>query len=829
MKAVIMAGGFGTRLRPLTSNIPKPMTPVMNKPMMEHIILLLKKYGIKDIVVLLYFQPHVITEYFKDGENWGVHLKYIYAESDYGTAGSVKNAEELLTERFIIISGDVLTDFNLNEIIQFHEQRGAEATIALSRQTNPLQYGVVITNDEGKITRFLEKPAWGQVFSDTINTGIYILEPRVLQRIPYHEEFDFSKDLFPVMLRGNAPLYGCIVEGYWKDVGNLNEYLQSNFDALSGEVKLWLSEYQQKNGCWIHPTAKVDPQAKIKAPVLIGPHSTIGAEAIIEKSIIGTHCTIHPQAKIQESVLWNRVSVGENSQLRQDVIGYRTRIGSEAFISENCFISDDVTIGNGATIKANIKIWPNKEVESGATLNSSLIRGDRWLRELFSESKVIGLVNSEITPEFASKLGAALGAMVGMDKTVMVARDSSTACRMVNRGIITGLMSTGIQVYDLRNIPIPIVRHQLRTHSVSAGVVSRLSPRHPETVEIIFLDSDGSDLPVKKQKSIERLFFGEDFFRASSEKIGPIDFPIQVTDRYRSDFLNQVNAEAIQSKNFKVVIDFSFGGASQILPPILGRLGVKVVALNAYLEGHRLDHDPVESRKTVQEVQNIVPVVNADVGFILNASAEKILVIDGRGNLFDHQQLVLAISQLALETYGYKKMAVPIDASIFIEKICAQNGCDLIYTSSDHQGMMNAVIKQKIPFVAGTRGGFIFSNFQFSSDGMYNIAKILEMLSLSNKTLQDLLEKLPPIHIRKTSVPCPWDKKGQVMRNLIKNTEGQKRLLIDGVRLILDEGTVLFIPDKEKAYFHIQTDAPTAELSEKLLHKYVEYLNSWKS
>ena len=238
MKAVIMAGGFGTRLRPLTYNIPKPMTPVLNRPMMEHIILLLKKHGITDIIALLYFQPHTIIDYFRDGKKWGVNLSYVSAEADYGTAGSVKNAVELLKDRFIIISGDVLTDFDLEKLIHFHQEKRAEATIALCRQANPLQFGVVITDDNGKITRFLEKPSWGQVFSDTINTGIYILEPRALERIPLHEEFDFSKDLFPVMLHGSAPLYGYIAEGYWKDVGNLNEYLLANFDALTGEVRL---------------------------------------------------------------------------------------------------------------------------------------------------------------------------------------------------------------------------------------------------------------------------------------------------------------------------------------------------------------------------------------------------------------------------------------------------------------------------------------------------------------------------------------------------------------------------------------------------------------
>ena len=175
MNAVIMAGGFGTRLRPLTANIPKPMVPLLNKPMMHHIVTLLHQHGFRNIVATLYYQPNVIKTYFGNGKEFGVDLKYVEAEADYGTAGSVRNAAEHLDGRLLIISGDVLTDINLTKALQFHTERKAAATIILTRAKNPLQYGVVMTRDDGKIVRFLEKPSWGEVFSDTINTGIYII------------------------------------------------------------------------------------------------------------------------------------------------------------------------------------------------------------------------------------------------------------------------------------------------------------------------------------------------------------------------------------------------------------------------------------------------------------------------------------------------------------------------------------------------------------------------------------------------------------------------------------------------------------------------------
>ncbi|HWU39085.1 MAG TPA: nucleotidyltransferase family protein, partial [Candidatus Acidoferrum sp.] len=181
MNAVIMAGGFGTRLRPLTHNIPKPMIPVANKPMMEHIVDLLRDHGVTDLVTLLHFQPELIESYFGNGSGFGVRMTYVSATEDYGTAGAVKNAEASLSGPVLVISGDLLTDFDLGAAVRFHQERGADLTVLLTRVENPLQYGVVITEPSGRISRFLEKPTWSEVFSDTVNTGIYLLEPSVLQ------------------------------------------------------------------------------------------------------------------------------------------------------------------------------------------------------------------------------------------------------------------------------------------------------------------------------------------------------------------------------------------------------------------------------------------------------------------------------------------------------------------------------------------------------------------------------------------------------------------------------------------------------------------------
>ncbi len=242
MKAVIMAGGFGTRLHPLTINMPKPMVPIFNRPIMLHIVDLLKRHGITELIMLLYHQPETIKNFFGDGSEFGVSITYVTPLDDFGTAGAVKAAAKHLDERFVIISGDLLTDFDLSKALDFHEQKQAQATLALTSVADPLQFGVVITDNQGRISQFLEKPDWGEVFSDTINTGIYILEPEVLDLIPVGENYDWSKDVFPAMLAQKTALFGCILKGYWADIGHTDAYLDASRDLCAGKIKVEISE-----------------------------------------------------------------------------------------------------------------------------------------------------------------------------------------------------------------------------------------------------------------------------------------------------------------------------------------------------------------------------------------------------------------------------------------------------------------------------------------------------------------------------------------------------------------------------------------------------------
>ena len=317
MKAVVMAGGEGTRLRPLTSNQPKPMVPVVGKPCMEHILDLLRGHGFEDVIVTLAFLPQAIKSHFGNGEELEMSIEYSLEESPMGTAGSVRLAATRLDGTFLVISGDALTDFDLGEIVAFHREKGAAATIALKAVPNPLEFGIVVTDEDGRIERFLEKPSWGQVFSDTINTGIYVLEPDVLKHVPDDRPYDFSKELFPHLLEMGLPLYGYVCDGYWQDIGNLDQYRQANTDALDERVSLDVTGIRLRGNIWLGEGVEIDDLEGVEGPAFIGSYSSISPEATVGAySVLGASVRLRESARVVRSVIDSSTFVGPERDRR---------------------------------------------------------------------------------------------------------------------------------------------------------------------------------------------------------------------------------------------------------------------------------------------------------------------------------------------------------------------------------------------------------------------------------------------------------------------------------------------------------------------------------
>ena len=832
-KAVIMAGGFGTRLRPITCTTIKPMVPVMNKPMMAHIVELLKQHGLKDVLSILYFQPEQVSSFFGDGEQLGVKMSYVTAMEDYGTAGSVGFSREKLKEPFLVISGDVLTDFDLSRAIEYHQSKKALITIVLTRVENPLQYGVVITDSDGRITRFLEKPSWGEVFSDTVNTGIYIIQPEALKYIPEGREFDFSKDLFPLLLKNKEPLYGYIADGYWRDIGDLSEYLIAHRDILEGRVDVNIPGTRMNiigKDVITGENTVIEDKVELKGGVVVGKNCLIKRGASITNSVIGDNCIIESNAKISGSVIWDDDYVGQQVVIKESIIGKQCRILNNAYISEGVVIADECHIGEDSILKANIKIWPHKVVETGSTLASSLVWGEKWNKFLFGASGISGLGNIEITPEFAAKLGAACGAFFGAQANVATSRDSHKTSRLINRAIISGILSSGCNVHDLQMMPPPVARYQLPVNNLKCCIHTRKSPVDPKMIEIKFYDSNGMTLSVSKQKAIERFFFREDFARAGCEDTGTIHFPHRTIDIYCEGLMKFINTDSIEKRGFKVVIDYAYGAASIIFPQLLGKLGIDAVSLNAYVDEKRLTQDPQTFSTSIRQMSNIVQSLTADFGAMFDASTEKIYVVDETGRILTDEVFLSLMCYLTMKTSAEPtKVAVPVTSSKIIEEMAERFGARVVRTKTMLRNMMETAINENVSFVGDGTGGFGFPKFQPASDGMITLFKLMEMLAAVNKPLSEIVKELPNSRIIKIQLPCPWEAKGTVMRNLIEESKTQNVDLIDGVKIHLDEKDwVLIIPDPDKPFFHLYVETKTDEMSNRVLKEYSEKIRSWQ-
>jgi len=803
MKAVIMAGGFGTRLRPLTLNLPKPMVPMANRPLMEHIINLLKHHKITSILSILHYQPEIIKDYFEDGSRFGVEISYVSAEEDLGTAGSVKNAQKYLDEPFIVISGDVLTDFNLTSAIKFHRTSSAIATIALTRVVDPLPYGIVITDETGRIIRFLEKPTWGEVFSDTINTGIYILDPKVFDFIPTRSNFDFSANLFPLLLKKELPLFGYIAKGYWRDIGNLTEYRLAHYDLLHGKIKLDILGERVKSGSasiWMDKGVSQADNVSFKEGVIIGKRCKIGEGVHLENTVVGDGCVIEKWANISNSILWNKVKIGKGSELKENVVGAGSHIKDGAFLQAGAILSEGCTVGVNSRVRANVKIWPYKVVEDGATLSTSLIWGEKWTRSLFGTHGVVGLANVEISPEFASRLGAAYGASFPQGSLVMTSRSNDKTCRMINRAIMTGTLSVGVNVGDLRTIPVPVARHHIRTSGASGGLHIRRAPRDPQSLEIQFFDENGLDILGRKEKAIEQLFLREDFRRATAEDTGELSFPYRVIEYYREAFLDNIDTELIAKRNFRLVIDYGFGEAVSVFPSILGELKCEVVALNAHPNPSEVTKSQEKVEKSLKQLSNIVTTLHADLGFLLDPEAEMTFFVDERGKIISNDLALAIVTWLVGKIYPGETIAVPATASRIIEDIAPK--VKRIKTTS------RAMMDEKEAYLVGNaRGGFIFPRFQPAFDAMFAVVKILELLARAKTSLAKIASYIPPFYLLHERVPCPWEAKGKIMRHLTEMTTHERRELIDGVKIYHDRDWVFLLPSTNRALFHVFSEA----------------------
>jgi len=831
MKAVIMAGGEGSRLRPLTSLRPKPMVPIVNQPVMEHIIGLLKHHGIEEVVATLAFMPRVIQDYFGAGEEWGIRIDYAVEETPLGTAGSVKNAAHLLAtdEPFLVISGDAITDIDLGEVMRFHKEKGGAVTIALKRVPNPLDFGVVITDEDGRVERFLEKPTWGQVFSDTINTGIYVIEPWVLDYIPEGASFDFSSELFPSLMSDGHAIYGVIADGYWCDVGSRASYMDVHRDILQGKARIFIPGIHAREGLWVSESAKIDADAELGNGVVIGENVRVRAGAYVgDDTVLADNCVVGAGAHVSHSIVWSDTFIGKQARVSGAVLCRHVDVRGGAAIDVGAVIGDESVVGQNARVGSGVQVFPYKRIESWATVNSSLIWESTGVRSLFGDAGIQGLVGIDITPELALKAAEAYGSLLKKGSHVVVTRDTTRAARMVKRAMVAGLNAAGVNVRDLHVASPAVSRFTIQKTRCVGGIHISGSMREAQSLEIRFFDKNGLDIGPWEQKKIERLYFREEFRRAFFDEVGEIIYPARPLEYYASAIREAVTDADTGEEWRKVVVDMAGGPASFILPQVAHGWFLNVIAVNGVVDSEATSapsEDPTDDRTT--ELLRAVELFGADMGVVLDWGAERVRLLTDDGRLLDGDTALHAMVDLWCRTRRVEgAIAVPLSASQAVEEIAARYGRNVIRPGRSRRALAASVLNGDAVFAGSTSGGFIFGDFFPAYDGVLATGMTARMLAKSGVTLGQIVDSLPDFHKMEAEVLCPANRKGAVMRAVTESASGQDADLTEGVRVRYPDGWVLVLPHISEPSVSIWAEGPTQAEATARLQKWRSVVES---
>ena len=827
MKAVVMAGGEGTRLRPLTSNRPKPLVPILGKPIAQHIVEHLQRAGITDIVVTLYYLGDEIRNYFGDGAELGVHMTYSVEETPLGTAGSVKQAEDILRDgTFLIVSGDALTSIDIAKALAFHREKGAEATLVLQQVANPLEFGVVMTHPDGRIQRFLEKPSWGEVFSDTVNTGMYILEPSVFDLMEPGRNTDWSQDVFPKMLEQGRPIYGYVMEEYWCDVGSLDQYRQAQYEMLAGVTGLPIDGDPRHGDVHIGPGSVIDPAARLIGPAYIGQNCRIKAGAVVgPDTVLGDNLLVEDGAEMERAIVWDGAYVGHGAQVSGCTICNGVSIKDGAKVEEGAVVGDRCLIGSGALIRGGVKLWPDKVIEASSHVTESLIWGAQAHASLFRGLGVPGLANVEITPEFATKLGASFGAYLKKGATVVTSRDSHPACRMVKRALLSGLCSVGVHCIDLQAMPLPLARAAIRFHNAQGGVNLRVDPDNPRNMVIEFFDNRGIYLTKNAERKIETIYFREDYGRADMGEVGQILPAPTTVEKYTRLFLSQVKDKDIERRRFRVVVDYAYSGISTVFPELLGGIGCDVIALNAYTDWRRKPQDSADRQVHMRNLAEVASNLRADLGVLFYSNGERLELVDEKGRTLYGARLLAVLASMTAQTRPGARIAVPVSTPSLVDKVAAEYGGSVVRTKTDPRFLMTvaSVPAEKIALAGDLHGGLIFPDFHPAFDGLYGFVRILEMLSWLQRPLSSFVDELPLLHVSHMQVRCPWESKGAVMRSLTEEAQRSTGAveLVDGIKLIdAPDRWVQILPDASEPVFAIHAEGRDALEAQGLVERW---------
>jgi mannose-1-phosphate guanylyltransferase/phosphomannomutase len=821
--AVVMAGGEGTRLRPLTTSLPKPLLPVLNRPMLEHVLRLLRRHEVTEVVITVAFLAPLVRSYTGDGSDLGMRLRYATEDEPLGTAGSVKNAEASLSGGpFLVLSGDAITDIDLTAMIEQHRSRGSVVTVGLAHVSDPVEYGGVVLDDDGRVVRLVEKPGWGRVVSDVVNTGIYVMEPEVLADLPAGTRLDWSADVIPDLLARGRRVDGFVSTAYWEDVGTLERYRSVQSDALTGRVRLDIPGFEVSAGVWMSEGAEVDPDATVAAPVLLGRNVKLEAGAVVRgPTVLGDNTLVRAGAVLQRCVVQENAYIGERAALHGCLVGRNVEAGRSARLEEGVVVGNDCVIEEEAVLGTDVRVFPAKTIEAGAVVRQSVIWEARGRRSLFGARGVTGILNVEITPELVVRLTSAFASTMPKGSTVVIARDLSRGARALKRAVSAALTASALEVVDLELTPLPVARH-VTSAIGDAGIVVRTTPGEPESMDVLLLDGTGVDIDEPARRAVDRGYVRQDFRRAFPTEIGGLSFLGRAVSDYVAHVARTLALPEPDRPPVRVVVDAGGGAAALALPSLLGVLGADAYVVNSALRAAVPADRPGDVEAAMGRLGDLVVSSGSAFGVRFDSVAERLWLVDDRGQVVDDDRALLIMLDLVTAEASGGVVAMPVSATRVAEQVAAFHGATIRRTLVgagvfDHEA-------STIPglLLAGDgAGSFAVPAVAPTPDGLAAFSRLVSLVAGTRLTLGEIDERIPRSTVVHTGVRTPWAAKGAVMREVAavaRARPGTTLDLTDGIKVIDPDGSwFLMLPDPIEALMRVWAEAATLVESDALL------------
>lgn len=751
MRAIIMAGGEGKRLRPLTCTLPKPMAPVLGRPIIDYCVALLATHGFRDITATLQYLPRLIQRHLGDGAAFGVDIGYAIEEAPLGTAGSVRHAlGDDLTET-LVISGDALTDIDLGAALSFHRARAAGVTILLSRVDAPTEYGVVLLDEQKRVLRFLEKPGPAEVFSDLANTGIYILGPEALSLIPTEGVFDFSNDLFPLLMRENIPIYGYTAAGYWCDVGSLEAYLQAQRDMLDGKCRPALPV----DAAYVAPDVRLSAGTTLIPPYFIGSGCEIAEAAIGPYAVLGRGCRIGGGSSVRHSVLMENVRLRGGVQVRGAVLCSGVDASPGASVFDGAAIGADARLERDVTVKPQVKVWPQRRLMEGKTYRENVI-WDIGAAPLPTR----GYGDGDMTPPHAAAIGCAFARLYAQAQNAVVclATDGSQQAVMLKGALCSGILSQGVDVCDIGCASRAGFAFGVRMLGCAGGVYLA-SEDTPHMAAMLLHDEYGAELSTAAMRRFTQ-HLGEDNRAVTAARLGLLSHN-DIARAYDAHLLRLLGREGIPGGT---LVLHAPEPVFDTLVRVLGACGVRVLYSRS---------------KDARGCLADMACAGARMGAVVDAERISALFIGEREWSTAERTAALMLRRVE-EQREAPRLMLPVDIAEEYADMLRARGAQVKRVSSDPAQWLRACCQ------AGCYDPALF-------EPEAAIVKLMQLDAAG--ALEPLFEALPAVQNSSEQVRCSWQEMGKVLRSLVESENLKDVELLDGVRVRRDDGWVLIRPE----------------------------------